>query len=398
MGAGRRGTGVELRPASIRVSFTWNGRCRETLEIKPTEAHRKYAERLVDTINRRIAAGTFVYAEFFPDSPRAAPAAQAETFAIYAARFLKAMTPPRVAAATADQYERQLKFWGAQELDRSQLADAKMVDVRHSELAALVGAIEWPSAKRRNNVLIPLRGVFDLWVADDRRGRTSPMLGVENAKWQKPKPDPFSRAEAEFILADMGKHYDERVVAYYELAFFSGLRPEEEIAFRWPKYDARRRMGRIETARTFAGTEKDLKNSVARDVEFVSRAVAAIERMKKWTVLKPHGHVLENPRTGKPWASEADQRDLYWTPTLRRLKLRHRPAYATRATFATMCLMAGMNPAKVAKMMGHSKRVFWETYADWIDEADRGREMKKLEDELARPLDEDFVPAVSPGR
>ena len=72
MGRGRKGTGVELRDNSVRVSFSWRGeRCRETLDLTPTPGHEKYAARLVDEIRRRVDAGTFRYADFFPESPRA---------------------------------------------------------------------------------------------------------------------------------------------------------------------------------------------------------------------------------------------------------------------------------------------------------------------------------------
>lgn len=66
MGRGRRGSGVELRENSVRISFTWQGeRCRETLDLTPTPSHEKYAARLVDEIHRRIDAGTFRYGDSF---------------------------------------------------------------------------------------------------------------------------------------------------------------------------------------------------------------------------------------------------------------------------------------------------------------------------------------------
>jgi len=162
--------------------------------------------------------------------------------------------------------------------------------------------------------------------------------------------------EVELILSDMAKHYDARIVAYYEAAFFAGFRPEEEIALRWEKIDSRRKTGLIDTART-GGAEKETKNYEVREVEFNDRAWKAIESMRAWTGLKDnekgHGHVFENPKTGKPWVSEADQRDNYWTPTMKRLRLRRRRAYQTRSTCATLMLEGGADIRYIQEMLGH---------------------------------------------
>jgi integrase len=70
---------------------------------------------------------------------------------------------------------------------------------------------------------------------------------------------------------------------------------------------------------------------------------------------------------------------------LKRLQLRHRRAYQTRSTYCTMNLMVdNPNPAWIARQAGHSLRVFWESYARWINQADNGREVAKLDAELAR--------------
>jgi integrase len=385
--------GVEPRQASIRVHFTWNGeRCRETLELAPTVPNCKHAERMVEEIHRRIALSTFRYADFFPDSPRAKAEAKtkADTFGAYADLLIEGQYGEanlELAAATKSQYANELKRW------KTRIGvDRPMRDVRHSWLKAEVSKIAFPSARMRNNSLIPLRAVFEAWVADDRARRTNPMEGIGNAGVQRGLPDPLDRGEADAIVAEMYRRYDERVAAYFEFAFYSGMRPEEQIALRWPKVDLRKRMARVDVARTFKGTEKAIKTYEARDVELNSRAMAALERMRPWTALKPHSHVFENPVTERPWHDERSQRDHYWKPALRKLGIRERRASQTRSTYATMCLMAreGMNPAWVAAQLGHDVKEFFRSYARWINAGDRGRrEMAKLEAELAGPLSEE---------
>lgn len=58
-----------------------------------------------------------------------------------------------------------------------------------------------------------------------------------------------------------------------------------------------------------------------------------------------------------------------------------RRQYETRHTYATICLMTGMNPAFIANQLGHSVQMLLSTYAKWINStSDRG-ELQKLENQ-----------------
>lgn len=61
-------------------------------------------------------------------------------------------------------------------------------------------------------------------------------------------------------------------------------------------------------------------------------------------------------------------------PTLLRLGLRLRDAYQTRHIFATLALMAGINPAYIARQHG----MLFKHYSKWIDGADADRQKSKL--------------------
>ena len=60
------------------------------------------------------------------------------------------------------------------------------------------------------------------------------------------------------------------------------------------------------------------------------------------------------------------------------LGIRERRQYDTRHTYATMCLMAGMNPAFIASQLGHSVEMLLSTYAKWISSSSDWRELEKL--------------------
>jgi hypothetical protein len=77
---GRTTAGVEVREASIRLSFTAAGvRYRHTLMVEgeamlPTPANVKYANRLIAEIRARVKTGVFRMADYFPDADTSVPA------------------------------------------------------------------------------------------------------------------------------------------------------------------------------------------------------------------------------------------------------------------------------------------------------------------------------------
>lgn len=374
---GRDGDGVDVRETSIRLKFTYPAGVtrRETLMLDgvvllPTVPNVKLAHRMAKDIRTAIRAGTFDYAAFFPHSKHA-PASGSLTFGAACDEWLK--SKGQLATKTLNQYRNALGFW-----KRMFGAETPLASMRHAAMAAKIGGHPWASAKLMNNYLITLRGVFKLHGRDMKT--PDPTDGIENAKHQKPPPDPLTDAERDAVLADMAKHYDIRVWAYFAFAFSTGLRPEEAIALQWGDVDWQQRTARIQRAKT-AGELGPLKTYQVRDVDLTQRALAALQAMKPHTFMLGDGaEVFQNPVTGKGWHDERSQRDHYWRPSLRRCGIRARRAYATRHTFATSALMGGVRPPYIARQMGHKNtKMLFDTYAKWIDGADRGRERGALE-------------------
>lgn len=378
---GRIGSGVEVRESSIRIQFSLDGRtCKERLTLNgkalpPTPANQKYAHRVAAEIKRRIALGTFDYAEFFPDSKRAAGQKfDSPTFGKLADLWLE--SKGRLAPATRDQYGTAVRFW------KSLMgADRRIEDIDHKFLAAKIGGHPWPSAKTHNNYLIALRGIFAL----EYRGPSAinnPLAGIENMAVVKTLPDPLATSERDAILGDLRTNYDIRVWAYYQWMFFTGMRPEEAIALRWSDIDQEGGIARIQRVRTFKGSERDgSKTHTERDIDLVPQAVAALTAMKPFTALQrterkgdpdTAADIFQNPVTGRAWHDERAQRDNYWRPALKRLGIRWRRSYAARHTFATAALMAGVPPAYIAGQLGHSVKMLLDTYARWIPGNDSG--------------------------
>jgi integrase len=231
--------------------------------------------------------------------------------------------------------------------------------VKHSDVLTALASRPDLTGKTVNNYVSVLRKAMELAVAD-KTIATNPVSAVARAKHQKPLPDPFSREEAESIVADMAAHYPAPIANYAEFKFFTGLRTSESFGLHWRDVDLAGKHLLVHRA-IVRGVEKlNTKTNTARQVILNSRALAAIQRQRKHTQIRDE-HVFLDPRYDEPWFEERAFRRSYWEPTLRRLGLRYRPPYNTRDTYATMMLMAGMTPAFCAKQLGHSVEMFFRT-------------------------------------
>lgn len=385
---GRRATGtVEPRASSIRLKFTHLGKRQvETLDLPPTPANIKAAERLLARIVASIDAGIYRRADYFEDAKSTGAHL---TFREYSSQWLETIV---VAKSTLRSYRTALEAsWNPT------LGDMVLQQIRHSDTArALASRAKVVSGKTLNNHLIVLRAVFAAAVADEIiPEKSDPTAKLKNAKHQAAEADPFDPEERDLILARMADRLPEAVWNYYEFAFYTGLRPSEQIVVRWPDIDWRHRTVKIHRAQV-DGEEKNTKTSTAREIDLSDNALAALKRQKALTfMIDQEGVVFRNPNTGRPWAGEQVQRKRYFKPTLRALGIRERDAYQTRHTFATVLLMGGINPAYIAKQLGHATTAMvHKVYAKWIARADKGAEAARANAVMSgnRP---DIVPAGS---
>ncbi len=183
----------------------------------------------------------------------------------------------------------------------------------------------------------------------------------------------------ETIIAFMAARYPEQVWNYYEFAFGTGLRPSEQIAMRWGDIDWKRQSVRIERARV-RHVIKSTKTAQVRDIDLTDRMMEVLRRQKLHSFMRGLDHpVFLNPVSRTPWPDVQDQRKLYFHPALRALGIRSRDAYQTRHSYATLALMSGVNPAYIARQLGHATTaMLFQNYSRWIDGGDDGREARKL--------------------
>jgi integrase len=114
----------------------------------------------------------------------------------------------------------------------------------------------------------------------------------------------------------------------------------------------------------------------------------------------PNHHIFCTPE-GTPWPNEKRQRLRFFQPTLRALGIRQRVPYNTRHAFATINLMAGINPNYIASQLGHTTTaMLFQRYAKWIPGADDGRAAAQMDTAFRTSATEKtptFGPQLVPG-
>jgi len=389
MGRNQQFEGIYPRAASILISFNWNQRRhRERLALRPTSANLKAASRLRDDIVKAIQIDKFTIEDFkqcFPDSKWLLEnGSSGENLFEDVTDTWLTIAGQELAETTLKEYRNTLNKNFLPEFGKIPIAD-----ITYEKFALHLAAKKIANAKTFNNVMTPARGVF-AYALKTKKITHDITSDIPTRKHQKPQPDPLEVEEITLVLNHINKIYGEQWFNYFEFAFFSGLRPSEQIALLWKKVDFRMQKARIDAARVRA-VDKDSKTHRSRDIDLDRRSLQALTRQKKHTFLAGE-FVFNNPYTADRLHDTGPPVQLIWRPTLKALGIRDRDAKQTRHSFATMCLHAGMNPAYVAQQMGHSDtRMFFEVYSKWIHGQANKREISKLDSLFMESGKEDAV-------
>lgn len=357
----------------IQIAFSFRGEeCRELLPPGPiNKGAIDYAAGLRAEIRRKIKDGVFVYAEYFPASPRAQ-------------RF-EANAPQRLIGkllqAQLETYERQVENG---KLSPSTLAgyrkainsermahwnEKTLAEATPSALRTWIGSMA-VTAKFARNLLTPLRSVFED-ALNDGLIEFDPFERIALAKLLKQTAkasdyviDPFTAAERETLLERA--RADERPTVQFWFA--TGLRPGELQALRWSRIDLKARTARIDENQVERVVKGPKTDAGVRLVELSPEAMAALEAQKPLSLLAGE-HVFLNPRTGKPWETDAQLRKTLWQPLCARAGLRYRNPYQVRHTYASAMLTEGQNPWYVAQQLGHvDVTMVFQVYGKFIAE------------------------------
>ena len=365
------------------MDFRYRGqRCREQTLLTDTEVNRKRLQKVLDKVEREIAAGTFDYAACFPNgkvAPAAIPVQPAPTlvdsvgavatavtsdtptFATFTTQWLTdhevewRRSHIKVLRSTIDAH--LTPYFGAKPIGSITKAD---VLAFRTKLAALPGRGERAglSTKRINGILGPLRQILN--EAADRYGFTSPVLNLKPLRVRKTDVEPFTLDEVQLMLRTVRADYRD----YFAVRFFTGMRTGEVHGLKWKYIDFANRL--ILVRETFVLGEDEYTKTDGSQPEIRMNQVVfeALQRQQAATA-KLSDYVFCN-REGKP-RDNKNFTDRVWSPLLRHLGLKPRRPYQMRHTAATLWLASGEAPEWIARQLGHtSTEMLFRVYSRYV--------------------------------
>ena len=362
----------------IQFTFDFDGvRYRPTLRWVPTEAGLRRARRHLIGIKARITAGTFSFAEEFPDyrhlkklPQSGSPRTCGQVFDEYLTHCSARVARHDMALVTLTSYRKILDAtW------RPELGALRLLDVRYSTLVRIADRGKW-GKKTYNNAISVVRRAFKFGYRDhpDRHNPTRELKGARIQGKDRSLIDPFSLQDAEALIAGLRRDWGDAQANYDEFRFFTGLRPSEEIALLVSDYDAARGTLAVTKARV-DGVDKDsTKTADDRRIVLSPRAVGVLKRqLALREVLVRAGKIdhelLFFKANGQPLRNLLHA-GIRWRRTLSRLKnIRYRRPYTARHTSVSWDLMIGRSALWVARQHGHSIATMLRFYAAWADGA-----------------------------
>lgn len=357
---------------SLIVSFQYRGvECRETLKnIEPTKANIKYAVGVKAEIEKKITQGTFSYADYFPKSKRAklfGHVNSAVTVKTLLDDYLK-VAERTLKASTANDYRKSIKGQLTPAFGTIRIGDLTPATIRDWVVSKQV------TTKRIRNIFAPLRAVLEQAIVDGLIQKNpldqvivKKLVSRETATTDY-EVDPFSEQEIAAIL----EHADGQGRNLVQFAFFTGLRTNELIALEWRDIDWVHSLIHVQRGQVMKKVDAPKTNAGVRDVLMLEPARQALLSQKAYTLLHASGRVFHNPRTGKPWETDAQIRKTLWAHVLKRAGVRYRNPYQTRHTYASMLLSKGENLWWLVTQMGHVNiEMIMRNYGRWIPDSSR---------------------------
>lgn len=369
-------TGVEIRNGAIRIRFIFQGkRCSETLPYPDTPTGIASAARLRDQVIQLNKLGLLdeaKYSELFPNSNLVT--SSLVLFGDYAQSWLNTR---EVVEQTKAGYRSNLNTWWM-----GKLALVPVKAFSPALMRKVIGDLDWHSDAIKRASIKRLSTILRAAVKDGLLDN-DPLDNIELPKAKEKKPDPFSQEEANTIIKALYSKSELLQIkgALFEFAFFTGLRLGEVIALKWEDIDPLLRKVHVRRTITTEGVKDRTKTKKERFVLLNQKAKHALEFAKKDSEQRYEGKEASAycfpSRKGHHFTGTNALHE-GWPELLQSLGVRYRKPYNTRHTYATLCLMSGMNPAFIANQLGHSVEVLLSTYADWLNSDDDWKQLDKL--------------------
>jgi integrase len=393
---------------TLFLDFRYQGkRCREYTLLPDTPANRKKLEKVLAKIESEIAAGTFDYAAYFPNSKaldrvvKIKPVAAAGAMGQESLGVQPSVGPTTAASEVpttplfkdfADTWINDHSIEWRRSHTKSVLStlrgrllphfcDKVVGSITKADILAFRATLakvkgrgqkEGLSPKRINEIINLLRQILN--EAADRFQFTSPAANIKKLKQKKSDVQPFSLVDVQRILASVRADYRE----YFTVRFLTGMRTGEAHGLKWKYVDFDLRIIRVRE--TFVlGEDEDTKTEGSqRDIQMSAPVLDALKR--QWEATGEKSEYVFCNQQGKPLDNK-NFTDRVWYPLLRNLGLERRRPYQMRHTAATLWLASGEAPEWIARQLGHtSTEMLFRVYSRYVPNLTRqdGSAMERL--------------------
>jgi integrase len=342
-------------------------------------------EAMLKAIEAAIAAGTFDYRQFFPQSknatrfdlpepvilPVAAAVAEAVTTGApakptplfkdfaetwFSEKCVEWRTSHRV--TVRDDLDKRLKpRFG--EMAVGEITKADILAFRADLAKAPArGKDHVLSNPRINKILNPLRQI--LCEAADRFDFRTPFQNIKQLRVKRTDIDPFSLDDVRRIIDTVRPDFRH----YFTVRFFTGMRTGEAHGLKWKYVDFERRLilvreTVVDGEETYTKTDASQRDIQMSQVVFdaLRAQEAATRKRSPFVFCNMDGQALDNRNFNRR----------VWAPLLRHLGLKHRRPYQCRHTAATLWLGAGENPEWIARQLGHTTtEMLFRVYSRYV--------------------------------
>jgi|GEM_PF-55859 len=382
-------------------------RCREQTLLADNKSNRKMLEKVLARIEAEIDAGTFVYADNFPNSKalpkiaaaQAAARAKNEAYRIGDGGMTVVQAVAEVVKNVGPAFQEFANTWFDQhciQWRRSHIKALKSTLNGHLiphfgakgvgsitkseilEFRAKLGKVKGRgtkdglSAKRINEVMGLLRQIIN--EAADQYEFKHPMSTIKKLKQQKVDINPFSLQDVQRILAAVRPDYRN----YMATRFLTGMRTGEINGLKWKYVDFEMRIIKIRETFVLGEDEYTKTDGSQRDIQMSAPVMEALKA--QWEATGKLSEYVFCNIEGKPLDNK-NFSDRVWYPLLRHLGLERRRPYQTRHTAATLWLASGEAPAWIAMQLGHSDtQMLFKVYARYVPNLTRqdGSAMERL--------------------
>ncbi len=337
-----------------------------------TEDNRKYVEKdILPDIEKKLESGELVVTKRIP------------TVSELAKEFIEAKYKEDVRKYTVSDYDSALKQHVFPIFGDKPINIITVDDIENW----LRDLMKIYSASRIKNIKIPFNQVFKKAIKknliDDNPFDRSDVVikksqtkdkdkNKDKKKRNKNKIDPFSKKE----IMQLIKSAEGQLRNYIAIAFFTGMRPSEQIFLTWDKVCFTKRAIWVDGAITGKETdfERDLTKSISsyREIKLSSQALHYFKEQYKLTK-SDNGAVFLN-QYGKQYSSAQTIRDKHWKNLLEKTAIRKRRLYDLRHSFASINLSDkenGLPLAYISYQLGHSDiEVTLKEYSAFIADDD----------------------------